>query len=77
MNGKVLCLICIESTAVLKEYNIARHYNSSVRAVEMIDSSAKNFKMTFNDFRSHATNIHIFETHSLLKSAMLQKKIAA
>jgi len=28
MNGKVLCLICSESIAILKEYNIARHYNS-------------------------------------------------
>jgi hypothetical protein len=28
MNGKALCLIFSESIAVLKEYNIARHYNS-------------------------------------------------
>jgi hypothetical protein len=27
MNVKALCLICNESIAVLKEYNIARHYN--------------------------------------------------
>jgi hypothetical protein len=26
-NGKVLCLICSESFAVLKEYNIARQYD--------------------------------------------------
>jgi hypothetical protein len=29
----------------------------SVRAVEMIDSLTDNFKMRFNDFRRHATNI--------------------
>jgi hypothetical protein len=34
----------------------------SVCAVEMFDSLAKNFKMRFNDFCSHATNICIFET---------------
>jgi hypothetical protein len=28
MNGKALQFICSGSTAVLKEYNIARHYNS-------------------------------------------------
>jgi hypothetical protein len=28
MNGKALCLICSKSIVVLKEYNIARHYNS-------------------------------------------------
>jgi hypothetical protein len=28
MNGKALCSICSESTAVLKECNIVRHYNS-------------------------------------------------
>jgi hypothetical protein len=28
VTGKALCLICSESIAVLKEYNIARHYNS-------------------------------------------------
>jgi len=33
----------------------------SVRAVEMIDSLAENFKMRFNDFRSHATNISVFQ----------------
>jgi hypothetical protein len=33
----------------------------SVCAVEMIDSLAENFKMRFNGFCSHATNIHIFE----------------
>jgi hypothetical protein len=34
---------------------------SHVHAVEVIDSLAENFKIRFNDFRSHATNIHIFE----------------
>jgi hypothetical protein len=29
----------------------------SVRAVEMIDSLAENFRMKFSDFRSHDTNI--------------------
>jgi hypothetical protein len=33
----------------------------SVHAVEIIHSLAKNFQMRFNDFHSHATNIHIFE----------------
>jgi hypothetical protein len=28
MNWKALCLICSESISVLKEYNIARNYNS-------------------------------------------------
>jgi hypothetical protein len=32
----------------------------SVGAVEMISSLDENFKMRFNDFRSHATNIRIF-----------------
>jgi hypothetical protein len=27
MNEKALCLICSENIAVLKEYNIVRHYN--------------------------------------------------
>jgi hypothetical protein len=27
INGKALCLICSESTAVLKEYSVARQYN--------------------------------------------------
>jgi hypothetical protein len=33
----------------------------SVHAIEMTDSLAENFKMRFNDFHNHATNIHIFE----------------
>jgi hypothetical protein len=28
MNGTALCLICSGSIAVLKEYNIARHYST-------------------------------------------------
>jgi hypothetical protein len=28
MTGKSLCLICGESIAILKEYNIAKYYNS-------------------------------------------------
>jgi hypothetical protein len=32
-----------------------------IRAVEMIDSLAENFKTSFSDFRSHATNTLIFE----------------
>jgi hypothetical protein len=32
MNRKALCLIYSESIAVLKEYNIARHYNSKHKA---------------------------------------------
>ena len=36
-NDAVLCLICVEKSAVRKEYNIARHYNkkqSSYRKLE-------------------------------------------
>lgn len=33
----------------------------SVRAVEMVDSLAKDFEMRFIDFHIHATNIRIFE----------------
>jgi hypothetical protein len=33
----------------------------SVRAVEMIESWLESFKIRFNYFRSHATNIRIFE----------------
>jgi hypothetical protein len=33
----------------------------SVHAVGMNDSLSENFKMIFNDFQSHAINIHIFE----------------
>jgi hypothetical protein len=44
MKGKVLCLICSEIITVLKEYNIVGHYNTSVRAVEMVNSLAENFK---------------------------------
>jgi hypothetical protein len=33
----------------------------SVHAVQMIDSLAENVKMSSNDFRSPATNIHIFK----------------
>jgi nitrate/TMAO reductase-like tetraheme cytochrome c subunit len=31
INGKTFCLICNENIAVLKEYNIARHYNSKYK----------------------------------------------
>jgi hypothetical protein len=31
------------------------------RAIEMVDSSADNFKVTFEGFRSYATYIHNFE----------------
>jgi hypothetical protein len=34
LNGKALCLICSESFAVLKEYGIARHYNSKQRKLQ-------------------------------------------
>jgi hypothetical protein len=59
----------VKNTAVLKEYTriIARHYNPSVRAAEVIDSLAENFKMRPNNFRSHTTNIRIFEPYSPLK----------
>jgi hypothetical protein len=73
LNGRALCLICREGTAVLKEYNIVRHYSPSVRYVEMIDSLTEHFKMRLNDFRSHVTNTRIFEAYSPLKSAMLQE----
>jgi hypothetical protein len=33
----------------------------SVHAIEIINSLAENFKMRFNDFHSHPTNICIFE----------------
>jgi hypothetical protein len=33
----------------------------SVRAVEMTDSLAKNFTMSFSGFPTHATNMSIFE----------------
>jgi hypothetical protein len=33
----------------------------SAHAVEMIDYLAENFKMRFNDFHSHVTNICMFE----------------
>jgi predicted PolB exonuclease-like 3'-5' exonuclease len=46
-----------------------------VRAVEMIDSLAEDFKTRFSDFRSHATNIRVFDNPSPLKSQMLQKKL--
>jgi hypothetical protein len=35
---------------------------TAVSAVQMIDSLAENFKKRFNDFRSHAADIRIFET---------------
>jgi hypothetical protein len=31
------------------------------RTVEMTDSLAENFEMRFNNFRSHAKNVRIFE----------------
>jgi len=34
----------------------------SVRAKEVFDSLAENFKVRFNDFRSHAINVRNFET---------------
>jgi hypothetical protein len=43
-----------------------------VRAVEMTESLAENFKTRFNDFRSHATNIRIFENPFSVKFVMLQ-----
>jgi hypothetical protein len=45
----------------------------SVRAIEMIDSLAENFIIRFNDFRNHAKNMRVFETHFPLKSVILQK----
>jgi len=48
----------------------------NVRAVEMIEHLAESFKMKYDNIRSHAANIRVsLIVHSLLKSAMPQKRI--
>jgi thymidylate synthase len=47
----------------------------SAHAVEMIDFLAKNFKMRFNDFHSHATNTHIFENQFSVKGSGTPEKL--
>jgi hypothetical protein len=46
-----------------------------VRAVEMTDSLAENFKMKFRDFCSHATSKRIFENPSSIEASDAPEKL--
>jgi hypothetical protein len=41
MNGKSVCFICNKGTAIQKEYNIAKHYNLTLKVHKLCFSSEK------------------------------------
>jgi hypothetical protein len=47
----------------------------SVHTVEVTDSWAKNFKLKFSIFCSHATNIHIFEIPFCFVKSVMQPEL--
>jgi hypothetical protein len=55
MNDKSMCFICDKNIAVLKEYNIAKHYNLKLQVHKLCRSPEKIWNVTFNMEASEMT----------------------
>jgi hypothetical protein len=67
VSGKAVCLVCKESTAVLKDYNLSRHFQAK---------HAEKYRNIYSEQRTSASKLHSANDGIARASYVLSHKIA-